>query len=58
MPQMAQRRRLAGAVGAKKHGHAAFLDRKVDPVHDLRLAVKGLERMQLEDRRHQCRGPR
>ena len=38
-----QRRGLAGAVGAEEHGHAAFLDRKVDPVHDLRLAVKGLQ---------------
>ena len=54
----AQRCRLAGAVGAEEHGHAAFLDRKVDPVHDLRLAVKGLQRVQFEDRRHQCRGPR
>ena len=41
----AQRRRLAGAVGAEEDSHAAFLDRKVDPVHDLRLAVKGLQRV-------------
>ena len=38
----AQRRRLAGAVGAEEHGHAAFLDREIDAMHDLGLAVKGL----------------
>ena len=37
-----QRCRLAGAIGAKKHGHAAFLDRDIDPVHDFGLAVEGL----------------
>ena len=38
----AQRRRLAGAIGAEQHRHAAFLDIDVEPVHDLGLAVEGL----------------
>jgi hypothetical protein len=43
---------LASAVGAKEYGHTAFLDRNVDSVHNLGLAVKGLHRTQLQDRRH------
>ena len=54
----AQRRRLARAIGAEQNCHAAFLDRDIDPVHDFRLAVEGLEAVELEDRRHQCRVPR
>ena len=53
-----QRRRLAGTIGAEQHGHAAFLDRDIDAVHDLGLTVERLDRTQLEDRRHQCRLPR
>ena len=54
----AQRGRLARAIGAEQNCHAAFLDRDIDPVHDFRLAVEGLEAVELEDRRHQCRVPR
>ena len=39
----AQRGRLARAIGAEQNRHAAFLDRDIDPVHDFRLAVEGLE---------------
>jgi hypothetical protein len=35
-----------------------LLDRDVDAVQDLGLAVIGLEPAQFEDRRHQCRVPR
>src|SRR5262249_46527420 len=31
----AERGRLASAVGAEKHGHAAVLDGEIDAVHDL-----------------------
>ncbi len=53
-----QRGRFARAIGAEQHGHAAFFDRDIDPMQHLGLAVKGLDRAQLQDRRHQCRVPR
>ena len=41
--QRAQRRGLAGAVGAEKGGDVALDDVEVDPVQDLRRAVEGAE---------------
>ena len=48
----AERRRLAGAVGAEEGRDAAFGEAELEPVQGLGLAVKGLEALDVEQRRH------
>jgi hypothetical protein len=48
----AERRRLAGAVGAQQGGDAAGLDREADVVQRLGLAVERLERLHFQQRGH------
>ena len=53
-----QRRRLAGAVGAEKRGHAALLDGEIEPEQRLRGTVERLEPLHLEDRHAHAALPR
>ena len=48
----AQRRRLAGAVGAEQRGDAALRQREAHVVQRLRLSVVGLQALHLEQRCH------
>ena len=48
----AQRRGLAGAVGAEQRGHAALANREIDAVENLGFAVGGVEALGLKQVGH------
>src|SRR6185503_5113417 len=50
----AQRRGLAGAVGAEQRDHAALVDLEVDAVQHLAGAIRRIDAVQLEQRGHAC----
>ena len=53
MLQIARKRGgLAGAVGAEQRGQAALVEREVQPVKRLHLAVKGAQILDVEQHRH------
>jgi hypothetical protein len=54
----AQRRGLAGAIGAEDGGDAAFVDREVDAVQHLGLRIECAQIAGFEQRRHQWAVPR
>jgi hypothetical protein len=56
--QGAERRRLAGAVGAQKCRDATLLDGKIEPVQDLDVTVGSAQITNVEQDRHAAASPR